>query len=212
MGKMSAKENNLLYSILKIDTFKLGHFDLQTGPISPFYIDLRHITCHPKVFNAVSEAIYLKMVNLNLKADTVCGVPYTALPIASYLCSHHEIPMLIKRKERKDYGTKKMVEGIINPGESCLVIEDVVVSGASIIDTVADLRKEGLVVTDCITILDRLQGGEENLRKVGIKLHSLFTIKDLFSLYCSLNDVGESEVERVNNYLRDTIYILSKTS
>ncbi|GFR13699.1 uridine 5'-monophosphate synthase [Trichonephila clavata] len=148
-----------------MDTFKLGHFHLQTGPISPFYIDLRHITCHPKVFNAVSEAIYLKMVNLNLKADTVCGVPYTALPIASYLCSHHEIPMLIKRKERKDYGTKKMVEGIINPGETCLVIEDVVVSGASIIDTVADLREEGLVVTDCITILDRLQGGEENLRK-----------------------------------------------
>ncbi|GFT86622.1 uridine 5'-monophosphate synthase [Nephila pilipes] len=163
---MSAIDRDLLHSIIKIDAFKLGEFDLKTGPISPFYIDLRHITCHPNVFNAVSEAIYSKMVNQNIKTNTVCGVPYTALPIASFLCSHHEIPMLIRRKERKGYGTKKMVEGIINPGETCLVIEDVVVSGASIIETVVDLRKEGLVITDCITILDRLQGGEENLRKV----------------------------------------------
>ncbi|GBO20561.1 Uridine 5'-monophosphate synthase [Araneus ventricosus] len=164
------------------------------------------MTSHPKVFNAVSKAIYGKMKALNIKADAICGVPYTALPIASFICSHHEIPMLVRRKERKDYGTKKMVEGVIKRGETCLVLEDVVVSGASIIETVADLRKEGLIVTDCITILDRLQGGVENLRKMGITLHSLFTIKDLFALYCSLHDVDESQIKKVYDYLHDNVY------
>ncbi|GIX82062.1 uridine 5'-monophosphate synthase [Caerostris extrusa] len=191
-------DKELMISIINMGSFKLGDFALKTGPLSPFYVDLRHMTSHPKVYNAVSKAIYKKMKDLNIKADTVCGVPYTAIPFASYICSHHEIPMLMRRKERKDYGTKKMVEGVINPGETCLVFEDVVVSGASIIDTVADLRKEGLVITDCITILDRLQGGQENLLKMGIKLHSLFTIKDLFSLYCSLYDVEESQIKKVH--------------
>lgn len=88
---------------------------------------------------------YIKQI----KVDTgvhLCGVPYTALPLATLISIKAKQPMLIRRKEAKTYGTKKLVEGKFNAGDKCLIIEDVVTSGSSILDTVTDLRSEGMYV------------------------------------------------------------------
>lgn len=79
--------------------------------------------------------------------------------------------MLLKRKEAKAYGTKKLIEGKYEAGKRALIVEDVVSTGASIIETVYVLRAEGLVVEDVICVLDRGQGGLEKLEKYGIRLH-----------------------------------------
>lgn len=88
--------------------------------------------------------LLMKMIEQNdVESKILCGVPYTALPIAAVLAHKMERPTLIRRKEAKDYGTKKLIEGKFDSGDNCLIIEDIVTSGSSILETVKDLRNEG---------------------------------------------------------------------
>lgn len=109
--------------------------------------------------------------------------------------------MLIRRKEAKDYGTKKLIEGKFGPGETCLIIEDVVTSGSSIMDTVKDLRSESLLVTDAIVVVDREQGGALNTENNGVKMHSLFTLSYLLQVLQDASKVEKATVEAVNKYI-----------
>lgn len=133
--------------------------------------------------------------------DRICGVPYTALPLATLISMHFDIPMLMRRKEAKSYGTKKMIEGVIKPGHNCVIIEDVVTSGSSILETVDALRNEGLVVTDAFIIIDRQQGGKSNLEHRGIRVQSLFTMKQIMQYLLDAGKVTSGIIKDVDDYL-----------
>lgn len=79
----------------------------------------------------------------SIKYDHICGVPYTALPIATLVADREAKPLLIRRKETKTYGTKNTIDGKFKAGEVCLILEDIVTSGSSILETVKDLKNEG---------------------------------------------------------------------
>lgn len=138
------------------------------------------------------------------KCDHLCGVPYTALPIATLLSVEANKPMLMRRKEAKAYGTKKMIEGHYKPGQKCLIIEDVVTSGSSVLETVKDLRKEGLLANEAVIILNREQGGSENLAANDVQVKSLFTMTKLIAILLEKRKINEETAQKVKDYLRAT--------
>lgn len=172
------KKQELLRALIDINVIKFGEFTLRSGKISPVYIDLRSIIGYPKLLRESACALWDRVKNLQM--TLLCGVPYTALPIATCISLDQDLPMVICRKEAKEYGTKKQVEGVFKKGQNCLVIEDVVTTGGSIIKTIEVLQQQGLQVTDVVALVNRQEGGRKVLEEKGYRLHSVFTLDELY--------------------------------
>jgi orotate phosphoribosyltransferase len=166
--------------LYRIGAVKLGEFTLKSGEISPIYMDLRQIVSHPDVIKHIAAFIWQQMSALSF--DVICGVPYTALPIASAISVLYDVPMLIQRKELKNHGTKKRIEGCIVPGQRCLIIEDVVTTGGSVISTKNYLQEEGLIVDDVMVVVNREQGAECFLHQNHLKLYAMTTLSECVSI------------------------------
>src|SRR3989339_1614268 len=107
---MNTNIENLVLQLFEIGAVKFGSFELKSGIISPIYIDLRVIVSYPKVLGVVADLMWNKIADYDF--DIICGVPYTALPMATAISLKYDKPMVMRRKEAKDYGTKKLLKDI----------------------------------------------------------------------------------------------------
>ncbi len=191
----------LVNKLFEINAVKFGEFKLKSGIMSPVYIDLRVIVSYPEVLKAVGEAMWEKVKNL--KFDLLCGVPYTALPIATAISLKHNIPMIMRRKEVKDYGTRKAIEGAFTAGQQVLVVEDLVTSGSSVFETIEPLELEGLKINDVIVMLDREQGGKKHISEKGKNLHSVITMSELVDTLEKNNKLDTQTVQKVKEFIQN---------
>lgn len=169
--------NVLIHSLYQIGAIKFGDFTLKSGKKSKIYLDLRQIISYPQILRNVANAMWQKVHTC--KVDLICGVPYTALPIATSISLSHNIPMIMRRKEKKDYGTKQQIEGKFQADQSCLIVEDVITTGGSIIETAEDLEAAGIKISDVVVLIDRQQGAVDNLQKKNYKVHAVLTMKEI---------------------------------
>lgn len=196
------KHQALIHSLYKIGAIKFGDFTLKSGKTSKIYLDLRQIVSHPTILRTVAEAIWSTITNPTF--DVICGVPYTALPIATCISIQHNIPMVMRRKEKKDYGTKQMIEGSFKAGQHCLIIEDLVTTASSVMETAAELETAGLKVKDVAVLIDREQGGKENCQARHFNLHAAFTLKHVLNVLLNSNLLPEHEKNIVSELIHAT--------
>jgi len=192
---------NLITKLFEINAVKFGEFKLKSGIMSPIYIDLRVIISYPKVLKMVAEAMWQKIENLNF--DIICGVPYTALPIATAISLEHNKPMVMRRKEVKDYGTKKTIEGTFKTNDNCLIIEDLITSGASVFETIDPLEHEGLKITDIIVLVNREQGGKKHIEDKGYNLHSVLTITEMLQVLEKTGKLDHDMIQKVKDFINN---------
>ncbi len=187
----------------KLGIIKFGKFTLKSGIESPFYVDLRPLASDPKILKNLAKYL-LEMLPLD-HFDLICGVPYAALPMATAMSLQSDIPLIIKRKEAKEYGTKKMIEGIFEKGQNCLLVEDVITSGKSLLETIPEIENEGISVSDIVVVLDREQGGKELLESKGYRVHTLFKISEIVQLLEEENLLTSEEVVRIQDFLAGNV-------
>jgi uridine monophosphate synthetase len=194
------EKNTLISSLYQIGAIQFGEFKLKSGQASSVYINLRKIISYPDLLRNVAKAMW--EIIRKCQFDLVCGVPYTALPIATCLSLEHNIPMIMRRKEKKDYGTKQMIEGEFKPGQRCLIIEDVITTGSSVIETAVELESAGLQVNDLVALIDREQGGRENLNK---KYHTytIFTLSEILQSLLKTTLLNPAERNIVEQFLQE---------
>ncbi|WP_300690435.1 orotidine-5'-phosphate decarboxylase [Chryseobacterium sp.] len=184
----------------KLGIIKFGRFTLKSGIESPFYVDLRPLASDPKILKNLANYL-LEMLPLD-NFDLICGVPYAALPMATAMSLESYIPLIIKRKEAKSYGTKKLIEGIYQKGQNCLLVEDVITSGKSLVETLAEVEQEDLKVSDIVVVLDREQGGKQLLENKGYRVHTLFNISEVCDILQETGELSDEEVKRIQDFLQ----------
>jgi uridine monophosphate synthetase len=148
---------SLISELERLNLIKFGHFTLKSGVSSNVYFDLRSLIAHPALLKDVVRHLNHQIeTNIENHHDNIiCGVPTTGLQFATTFSILYERPTLMVRPEAKEYGTKKQIEGTIKPGQSVILIDDVITSGTSINNIVDILNKHQIKVEAIVVFIDR---------------------------------------------------------
>ncbi len=197
-----SKKQEIALALHEIGAVKFGEFTLKSGIVSPIYIDLRLLISYPKVLKLISEAM-VEMAK-ELTFDVIAGIPYTALPIATAISIDQDWPMVYARKEVKDYGTKKKLEGVFKEGDTALIIDDLITTGGSKFETIEPFEASGLKITDFLVLVDREQGGGRLLEEKGFKLHSVIGINELLDILHENGKIDDQSYKKSKDFIAAT--------
>ncbi len=171
-----------LIELIKTHALQFGKFTLASGKEASFYLDCRKLTLHPQGANQIAAGM-LQMLAGQLP-DAIGGMAIGADPISAATITvagqrNENLLGFIVRKEAKQHGTGRQVEGPVEPGMSAVIVEDVVTSGGSALKAVDAAREFGLQVDRVLAVVDRLEGGREAIEAAGLTLQTLVTVRDL---------------------------------
>lgn len=185
--------------LYRIGALRFGAFKLTSGKVSPYYIDLRLVPSFPDAFEQVCN-VYIEMVREHVGTDSfkrIAGIPVSGLLFASVVAHELRKPLLFPRTAQKAHGRERKVEGVLNPGDTVLIIDDLATSGKSIMKAVASLRTEGGVVNDAVVLIDREEGGRERLSEGSVQLHHLLKASEAAKTLHQVGAITDTELTTI---------------
>lgn len=191
-------ESELPRILVQTGALQFGVFTLTGGKLSPYYLDLRIVPSFPDAFRECIELLSKTAKNIRT-IEKIGGIPTGGLPWASVLAYALSKPLVYVRKEVKHHGREKMVEGILSPGNRILLVDDVITTGHSILTALQTLRAEGGVIEDALVLVDREEGGREQLQKVGVTLHSVTRISEVARRLLDMDAITQTQFEELTS-------------
>ena len=187
------------------DIIKFGDFTLASGKKSSYYVDLRLVPSYPQEFrkmvkyleNEISQDIGLD------EFDSIVSVPTGGLVIASALSIETVKPLIYVRNKPKDYGTSKSVEGKIYEGMKVVMIDDVATTGGSIVNAIKILKEINVSIKDTYVIVNRMEGADEALSQIGVKMHSILNILQITEVLYEQNFVDKNILQKVKEQINN---------
>ena len=166
---------------LRSHALVVGEVTLTSGKTASYYVDAKRAILRPEGFGALSELVAEEVARHG--ATAVGGMTMGADPIAcAALAGGADAKAFFVRKERKEHGLQRWVEGpLLDKGERCLVVEDVVTTGGSTVKAIERIKEEGFEIAGVVSVLDRLAGGGEAIeRAAGAPYRPLTTIDEVY--------------------------------
>lgn len=190
--------------LVKVKAIQFGTFTLASGRISSYYVDLRTIPSYPGAYKTLVTAFTAFMQHEFKKDsyDAIAGIPTAGLTLSSPMALSLEKPMIYVRKDAKDHGKGKQVEGVTKPGWRVLVVDDVITTGGSVLSAVEALRSEGCEVESASVVIDRLEGGAASMKKEEVKLHTMTDILELVKILRGKALLSTEEASAVTTQVR----------
>ena len=153
-----------------------GDFTLRSGRKSKYYLDKYRFETMPDILVELGK-MFAQHITPDI--DRIAGPELGAVPLAAAAAIASGKPAIFIRNQKKEYGSNKQIEGVFNPGETVLIVEDIMTTGGQVVEAAKTIEAAGLKVKKIIGVIDRLEGARANIESAGYVFESLFTTADL---------------------------------
>jgi orotate phosphoribosyltransferase len=153
-----------------------GEFTLRSGRKSNYYLDKYRFETQSDILAELGKLI---AACTDASTNRIAGPELGAVPLAAAAGLVCGKPTVFIRNQKKDYGSARQIEGVINAGDRVLLVEDIVTTGGQVVEAIKTLRDAGAVIQRVVVVIDRLEGGRENILASGVEYESLLTSRDL---------------------------------
>lgn len=201
------RKEEIILELFEKDVIQFGEFKLKSGKISPYYFDFRLVFArHPQLLKKITQEMITTSSYLTKEGrnDHICGLPYGAISLAVIASQELDRGYLLLRKEKKEYGTKKMIEGEYKFMDSVVLFDDVITSGITIKESVDKFISVGLVVREVLVILDREEGANLEVSNQ-FKIKPLLTISEVIEVLEKYQQLDSVQLQKIRLYLSTNI-------
>ena len=202
---MSSKVSEIAGALVRSGCLKFGAFKLKSGIVSPYYIDLTWLLSSPRDFCCIVDiaAEEIRKIMTSDKIDKLASIELKGALLLSSIACRLNLPCLVIRKEEKRYGvTGRVVGGEVVKGEHFLFFDDVITDGKSKLEGIEPLERLGAHVEIVTVVVDREQGGRENLERLGYRLRPLTTISELVKHLFRSSHISKEQFDAVLDYVK----------